>query len=235
MSKKQNKKLIWIVAAIIAVIAIYFIALKPEVSTPAQTGVSETKVKQGQTVNGLWITGKCQGPKNYQGTFFHCCFNQGKQQVDCNNARNLLDRTLAIYQGTPGIFYVTHGVRISNIGNIPIDASITGAGWTSSPLNPTGDNYMTTAYSGMVNNVQRITVGNFYDWNSDADQVAPGIQQIDLQSISASDLATVTTYTLALNSQAVDFTGNIPTSTKTTNQAFTIQREGIAFEVTITF
>jgi len=215
-AKKNNTTLILIIAAVIIVGLFMF----------RKGGIPETPIGGG--TNGVWDGTSCKASDGFDGTFFQCCFNQGGQQVDCNDATKLIGlSSLAIYQDNPGIFSVSQGVRLTNTGNVDIIGTLTSASWSSVPTNTAGNTALNTAWSGMVNNPQTIvTPGGTYDWSSSI---------IDLQAIGGAPGSPVT-YTLTLDTSAVDTGGQLtPVTQNGITRSFTVEQEGITFGVTVTF
>ena len=66
----------------------------------------------GQSINGMWDGERCNAPSNYQGTFFQCCFNLFREQVDCNDATKLL--YIGGYSSSGKIDYILNVIRIKN-------------------------------------------------------------------------------------------------------------------------
>jgi len=221
---KQNK-LIGIVLLVAAVIAIYFLVIQPSGGILPQS--------EGDIVNGYWDEAQnaCVPKKgidisqpfstNFDETFYQCCFNQAKQQVDCNEPSELLG-TFAIYQGQPNLFYVAHGVKVKNIGNIEISTAwIDSAVWT-----PTHTE-LTTAYAGIV--------GSIYGKGpiclvTGCDEVAWSTGQIDLQTIGGTGSPTTYGLSLVTKGSATDITD--PFSV-TKSASITVQKEVIGFSVVI--
>lgn len=191
---------------------------------------------KGKIINGYWneATQECWPDKNtpidgpfsvkaeFDETFYQCCFNKDKQQVDCNDASKLLN-TFAIYQGQTGMFFVAHGIKVKNTGNVILDrAWIESAIWT--PTSSGLDN----AYAGVIGSTH--SKGPLCLTTS-CDEVAWSTGLIDLQAIGGA-AGSPKTYTLALVTKASS--AGLPDATQTTPATITVEKEGIAFSVEIT-
>lgn len=227
MNKKAETKTLLIVI-ILAVAIIGYFYFFGEVGVPSGGDLSPGQ--RGGIINGYYdkATGQCWIDKDsppgmypigqIETTLFQCCLNQAAQQVDCNDATKTIP--FAIYQGVPGIFSVTHGVKITNTGNVDITKGwIDTATWT--PIHTT----LTTAYSGMVGSASvqagPILVANYRTFSSTA---------IDLQAIGGT--GTPITYTLSLVTKG-SATG-LADFSKTTPATITVTKEAIGFDVVIT-
>jgi len=223
---KQGKTNWMIVLISVAVVVIGYLLLtggaitKPDALAPGE----------GKIVNGYWneATQECRSapdrpvgvpyvPGQIGATLYQCCFNQGRQQVDCNDASVLLG-PYAIYQGQTGMFFITHGVTITNTGNVDItNAWIDSAAWTPS------NTVLTSAYSSIVGSTRgvQLTQGMANDWSTG---------QIDLQAIGGPS-GSPNLYSLSLITKG-SATG-LTDFSKTTPSSITVEKEGIGFSVTI--
>ncbi len=226
---KTNTVVILIVVAI-AALAIFLIF----------GGKGLIPTKEGDITNGWWnsATGECwldesHGPGVYapiEGevpSMFQCCFDREGYQVDCNDPTIALGpkqigAPFAFYgevaPGTAGMFSVSHGITITNTGNIPLSqAWIESASWSPSHV------ALTTAYStvvGAINGKGPIVVGGgFAIWSTGT---------IDLQDVGT---PTGQLYTLDLFTKA-SATG-LPDSSKNTPATMFVQEETIGFSVDI--
>lgn len=185
---------------------------------------------EGKIVNGYWneeaqecrsapnrATGTPYIPGQVGVTLYQCCFNLAKQQVDCNDPSTLLG-PFAIYQGQPGLFFITHGITITNTGNVDMtNAWINSDTWTPS------NSILTSAYSGIIGSSHGVALaqGMANDWST---------AQIDLQAIGGSPGNPIT-YTLSLVTKG-SATG-LPDYSKTTPASITVEKELIGFDVSI--
>lgn len=191
---------------------------------------------KGKIINGYWNaeTQECWPDKNtpidgpfslragFDETFYQCCFNKEQQQVDCNDASKLLN-TFAIYQGQTGMFFVAHGIKVRNTGNVILDrAWIESATWT--PTSSELDN----AYAGIIGSTH--SKGPLC-LTEECDEVAWSTGLIDLQTIGGA-AGTPKTYTLDLVTKASS--AGLPDASQTTPATITVEKEGIAFSVEVT-
>lgn len=235
MNKKgQNNNIAILVVIALGVLAyLYFGGYFQQVPS----GGDLSPDQKGGIVNGYYdsSSGQCWIDKDHppgvyplgqvETSFFQCCLNQEGQQVDCNNPATLLQtgvisNPFAIYQGQPGIFSVTHGVKITNTGNVDITkAWINSATWTPS------NSALSTAYSGMVGSTSTqagaIPKASYRTFSS---------SPIDLQAIGGT--GTPITYSLSLVTKGS--ATNLPDFTKTTNAQISVEKEEIGFDVVIT-
>jgi hypothetical protein len=158
---------------------------------------------------------------------FQCCFDQQGYQVDCNEVTTKLGpkqvgAPFALYgevsPGAPGYFSVSHGITLTNTGNIALSqAWIESATW--SPTHAA----LTTAYStviGSINGYGPIATGGGYAvWSTGT---------IDLQAVGTD---TGQLYSLSLVTKA-SATG-LPDSSKTTPATIFVKKETIGFSVDI--
>jgi len=190
----------------------------------------------GKTVNGVYNTASqlCEPNPDAKGTFFTCCYNKDKKQIDCNDGKILGDGpalNFAIYQ-TPGnplgiqAYAITQGVQIVNTGNIAIEAKIVSMAVTSSPSFSSGDTVLNTAYAPIINNIKAAGIsGGGSDtvfWNSNI---------ISLQSLS--NPGSPITYTVDVSAEGSDPQGNVAIATKSTQSIFTVEAEGIDFTLSM--
>lgn len=192
----------------------------------------EVLPEREEIINGYWdeATQECRSapdrptgipyiPGQIGTTLYQCCFNQQGQQVDCNSPDLLWGAgSFAIYQGQAGLFFVTHGITITNTGNVDLsNAWVDSATWTPTHAE------LTNAYSSIVGSVYGVvlTQGFANDWSTG---------QIGLQTIGGAP-GSPATYTLSLITKA-SATGLLDSS-KTTPAAITVEQEGIGFSVEI--
>ena len=216
----------WIVILVIvgAVIAGYLLfsdgkLMKQDVLAPGE----------GKIVNGFWdeATQECRSaPNRATGTpyvpgqigvtLYQCCFNQARQQVDCNNPSVLLG-PFAIYQGQAGLFYITHGITITNTGNVDITNA-----WVDSAIWSPSNAVLTTAYSSILGSTRGVALGQGLanDWSTG---------QIDLQVIGGT--GTPITYTLSLVTKGS--ASGLADFSRTSPATVTVEQEGIGFDVSI--
>ena len=216
---KTNMFLVLIILAIIVVVGYLLIS-------------GEGITTKEKTINGYYDeaseecrsapdrpTGTPYVPGQIGVTLYQCCFNQEQQQVDCNNPGNLWGSgSFAIYEGQAGLFFVTHGITITNTGNVDIsNAWIDSATW--SPLHAE----LTNAYATVKGTAYGVALnqGLANDWSTG---------QINLQTIGGAP-GSPKTYTLSLITKA-SATG-LPDAPKTTPATITVEQEGIGFSVSI--
>ncbi|KKN08556.1 hypothetical protein LCGC14_1055560 [marine sediment metagenome] len=188
---------------------------------------------KGKIVNGFWneATQECWPDSStpidqpfsaqFDETFYQCCFNQNKQQVDCNDPGTLLG-PFAIYQGQAGLFYIAHGIKVRNTGNIVLSQA-----WVDSAVWSPSHAELTTAYSGIVGAINGkgplcLTTG--------CDEVAWSTGLIDLQVIGGAPGSPIV-YTLSLMTKA-SATG-LPDATQTIPATITVEKEQIGFSVVV--
>lgn len=218
---KIDNVVVFVVIAI-AVIAVFFFFQGGEI----------LPTKEGDIVNGYFdeTSQQCWPDRNspvggtfpagqIASTFYQCCLNQAGQQIDCNNPSELLG-SFAIYQGLAGIFSVTHGVQITNTGNVDLtNAWIESATWSPIHIG------LTNAYAAMIGptSLQAGAVPQ-----STGRAFSSGV--IDLQSIGGAPGAPIT-YTLSLVTKG-SATG-LPDASQTTPASMAVEQEGIGFSVAI--
>jgi len=186
----------------------------------------------GDTINGYWdeATEECRSapdrpagvpyvPGQIGTTMYQCCFNNIGQQVDCNNPGIVWGAgSFAIYQGQVGLFFVTHGITITNTGNVDLsNAWIDSATWT--PANTD----LSNAYATIVGSAYGSSLGQglALDFST---------TQIDLQAIGGTP-GNPATYDLSLVTKASAV--GLPESFDTTPATITVEQEGIGFSVDI--
>lgn len=218
MNKKNKTK--YVVIGIVGLIALlvigYFVFIGGKMPGVKQTGTS---------INGKYnpTTGECE-PSGNSAMFFTCCYNQEGQQVDCNDASKLLSMSpLAIYKGTPGIYTIQHGVQIVNTGNVDFSGIITGITVSASPTFASGVTALNTAYTGMINNAKPVTKTVPATWSS---------TQITLQDLSPTMV--LETYTVTVNAKGTA-SGQTDVTKSSGPQTFTVEAEGLNFDVSISF
>lgn len=220
MNKKGKANMIVIVILIAAAVFFFF------------TYVGDgTTLLQGEITNGYWheATQECRSaidrpsgvpyiPGQIGVTMFQCCFNLENQQVDCNDASKLWGAGFSIYQGNPGFFSITHGITLTNTGNVDLtNAWIDSATW--SPTNA----QLLNAYATII--------GSSYGSSllkTQAVDLSTGL--IDLQAIGGTPGSPIT-YDLSLVTKA-SATG-LPDASQTTPASITVEQEAIGFSVQI--
>ena len=226
----KQAKTNWLgIVLVIAVVAIgYFLLTGGEIPTRDAYAPGEGKI-----VNGYWneATEECWPDKGtpidqpfsvgFEDTFYQCCFNSEIQQVDCNDPTTLLG-TFAIYQGQAGLFYVAHGIKVKNTGNVAItQAWIDSATWSPS------HSALSTAYSGILGTGNGkgplcLTTG--------CDEVAWSTALIDLQAIGGTP-GSPKTYSLSLTTKGS--APNLEPFSKITPATITVEQEAIGFSVVV--
>ncbi len=187
---------------------------------------------KGDIVNGYWDepTQQCRSapdrpsgvpyiPGEIGVTLYQCCFNALKQQVDCNSPDLLWGAgSFAIYQGQEGLFFLTHGITITNTGNVDLtNAWIDSASWT--PINTDLTNaYTTVVGSGFGSPLAQSLALDF------------STGQIDLQAIGG-PAGSPATYDLSLVTKASAV--GLPEASTNTPASITVEAEGIGFSVDI--
>lgn len=207
VNKLWNKKGLewWHIIATLAVIGILwysgiFSALMP-IKQPANS-----------IVDGVYDEelGKCFPPSGYsESTLYSCCFNRNKEQVSCSTGESMQ----AIYQGTPGIFYVMHGISVTNTGNADIDSAyIESADWAPS------NTELDSAYSSVVGSsyAQVIPQGTSVSWST---------SEIDLQSVGTG------TYDLLLSIRAQ--AQGLADVVNTKSAQITVEAESVGFSIDV--
>jgi len=180
-------------------------------------------IPQGDIVNGIYDpdTGICEPDPNNVAGFYTCCFNEFMQQVDCNNPSDLI--TLSIYQGNTGIFFITHGITITNRGNVDISSAwLDSAIWSPSHTELT-DAYATVLGVGNGRVIPATDPDTFEAWST-------GV--IDLQEIGGVPGSPIT-YDLTLVAKADS--PNLPTGEVTKTASMTVEQESIGFDLDIDF
>ena len=218
---KIDNVAVFVIIAVVAVAVFYFFQ-----------GGDIIPTKEGDIVNGYFdeASQQCWPNKNspvgstfpagqIASTFYQCCLNQAGQQIDCNNPSKILG-TFAIYQGVAGIFSVTHGVQITNTGNVDLTN-----GWVDSAAWSPIHTELTSAYSGMIGST-----------SLQAGAIAQGTARafssggIDLQLIGGEPGFPIT-YTLSLVTKGSAV--GLPDASQTTPASMTVEKEGIGFSVAI--
>lgn len=198
------------------------------------------KAPSDKIANGYWdvSSGECwisqsqpageEYPAGDESMFVSCCFNDLGDQVDCNNAANILRAGViqSIYgvggsPGIPGIFAVSHVITLTNDGSVPIDNIwVSSASW--SPINIE----LTNAYSQIIGSSSSyagsVAVGN-------ARSFPTGI--IDLIALGSTPGISVT-YDLNLIARATAYAGELTSSRNIAGQ-ITVENEEIGFSIDI--
>ncbi len=176
--------------------------------------------------NGIYNaqTGECLPRTGSTSAFFQCCFNYDGQQVDCRDSQKLMGVSpMAIYQGTPGIGSIIHGVKVTNTGNVGMEAYIESATWTATGgASPT---FLNTAWNSIkgIAYKKAVAIGQFQTWST--------------PMINVQESCTNTSQTYSLNMQVKGTTmvaGTEVASTLTKTTSFTCTRESVSFDVDIT-
>lgn len=177
-----------------------------------------TGLSPATTEDGIYdsATDTCLPPGRAGVEFYQCCLNQDNTQVSCKTGKPIA----AIYQGTPGIFTVYHGITITNTGNVDITkAYIDSATWVSVPSG-LSTTVLSSAYAPIVGTTygKAIAKGTSQSWSTGA---------INLQSVGSG------TFNLALVTKA-QATG-LAEASQTTPASITITVEAIGYGVTVTY
>lgn len=219
MNKKGKTNIIIIAIIIVAAVFLFF------------TYVGDETVSQGEITNGYWdeASQECRSaidrpsgdpyiPGSIGATMYQCCFNLEGQQIDCNNPQNLWGAGFAIYQGNPGIFSVTHGVTLTNTGNVDLTKA-----WIESAIWSPTHAQLSNAYATIVGFAygSPLLMTQAVDFSSG---------QIDLQALGGSP-GSPKTYDLSLVTKA-SATG-LPDASQNTPASITVEQEAIGFSVQI--
>lgn len=210
--------------------------------------------REGDIVNGWWneVTGECWSASDrppgipypigaVQPTLFQCCFDQQGYQVDCNDVTRKLGSKQAgapfalyaeIAPGAPGYFTVSHGITMTNTGNIDLNKVwVEAATWSEDPANvgdtPTAPQFLevNNAYSQIVGPASIYAVALPMSMATDFPT-----DTIDLQVIGGS-VGNGILYALSLDAKA-SATG-LPDSPKTVYATMFVEQEAIGFSVEI--
>ncbi len=223
MNNKGQANVVFILIIIAIVVFTVFYIFKGEI----------LPTREGEMINGYWneATQECWPDSStpidqpftagFDETLYQCCFNAQKQQVDCNDPSKLLE-SFAVYQGNAGLFYVAHGIKLKNTGNVEITrAWIDSASWSPTHAG------LSNAYSGIVGSIHGkgplcLSTG--------CDEVAWSTGQIDLQAIGGS-VGSPKTYSLALVTKGS--AEGLADFSKVTPATITVEKEDIGFSVVI--
>jgi len=194
----------------------------------------------GAIVNGYWDepSQECwaaedkpageEYPAGDESMFASCCFNDLGDQVDCNNAANILRTEVvqSIYgiggaSGTPGIFAVSHTITLTNDGSVPIDNI-----WVDSAVWSPSNSELVNEYAQIIGSgssyAGSLSVGN-------ARSFPTGV--IDLTALGGAS-GIPFTYDLNLRASATAYAGEL-TSSRDVSGQITVENEAIGFSIDI--
>ena len=149
-----------------------------------------------------------------------CCFDLMGAQIDCNDPTNYL----AVYgvggqAGEPGKFGITHSIKITNDGAVPIDKI-----WIDSATWSPSNSVLSNAYSRIIGKTSsystNLPVGTSTDFPTDV---------IELRDIGG-ESGYSNTYNLAMTVKASAYSEELETSKDLTG-SITVEKEEIGFGV----
>lgn len=151
------------------------------------------------------------------GSIITCCYDINMTLIPCHQATG----GLAVYQGTPGVYYIKHGVRVENTGNTNLRGNLTTV--ASTPDARFG-NYFTT--NGLTNSLKDIIKGANGTWIT-----PPAVNPLYIGDVATG------TYTITANvcanallpDNTVD--PNIMLLCHSTSGMFTIEKEALGFSI----